>query len=75
MSEHRATDEQIEAMREARRRLEEATTNAVEAAKAFQQAVQAVLYGSQGAPKGSAYELSNDLARQHWPTPPPPPGG
>ena len=65
MSDHHATTEQLEAMRNARRRLTEANeaigdtlepasqalTDLAEAAGAFQRAVHVVLYGSPDAPQ------------------------
>jgi hypothetical protein len=56
-----------------------ALADAAEAAEAFHRAVRVVLYGSPDGPQqprtGSAYELSSPLAQQHWPSPPPAPGG
>lgn len=49
-----------------------ALTDVAEAAQAFHRAVQVVLYGAPDAPPrprtGTAFELSNDEARKHWPT-------
>ncbi|MDX2802390.1 hypothetical protein [Streptomyces scabiei] len=92
MTDHQATTEQLQAMRDARRRLAEAHEAAgdapepgsqalndlAEAAGAFHKAVRVVLYGPQDAsPKRlkSAYEASNQMARDHWPTPGGTPGG
>lgn len=94
MIDHQPTDQELQAMQDARQRLTEANAalgNDLEpgsqalsdlavAAQAFTRAVRTVLYGSPDEPQQprttSAYEASNDLARQFWPTRPPgTPGG
>jgi hypothetical protein len=67
------------AVAEARAQLAQAIAEHSEAEATLNRAIDDVLYGphddSQGPRKGTAYDLSNDMARAHWPTPGATPGG
>ncbi|MEF9903684.1 hypothetical protein [Streptomyces sp. P9-A2] len=67
------------AVAEARAKLAQALAEHSEATATLSRAIADVLYGphddSEGPRKGTAYELSNDMARAHWPTPRAAPGG
>lgn len=78
MTDHHATTEQLEAMRDARRRLTEANeavgdtlepgsqalTDLAEASGAFQRAVHVVLYGSPDAPPKPRTGTAYDLSNE-----------
>ncbi|MGW6008662.1 hypothetical protein [Streptomyces sp. NPDC055210] len=67
------------AVAEARAKLSVAIAKHSEASATLSSAIQDVIYGPQdAAPKrrgGSIRELSNQAARDHWPSPPATPGG
>lgn len=67
------------AVAEARAKLSQAIAKHSEAQATLNRAINDVLYGphedSEGSRKGTAYDLSNDMARAHWPTPGATPGG
>nr|WP_014696917.1 hypothetical protein [Streptomyces sp. FR1]AFI44020.1 hypothetical protein pFP4.21c [Streptomyces sp. FR1] len=66
------------AVAEARAKLAQAIAEHSEATTTLNRAIHDVLYGPQdGSPRRlkSAYEASNQMARDHWPTPGGTPGG
>jgi outer membrane protein TolC len=68
------------AVAEARAQLARALAEDAEAKSQLSRAMANVLYGPQGGDtpspsSGLAYDLSSPLAQQHWPSPPPTPGG
>jgi ABC-type transporter Mla subunit MlaD len=74
----RAATHTDQAVAEARASLAQALAEHSEATATLTRAIHDVLYGPQdGAPKRlqSAYEASNQMARDHWPTPGGTPGG
>ncbi|RLL68143.1 hypothetical protein [Streptomyces sp. Z26] len=64
---------------EARAKLSQAIADQSERTMALSRAIDDVLYGPKDEPhgqsEGNLRDLSNDLAREHWPSPPPGGGG
>lgn len=76
---HLGTTQTEAAVAEARAKLATALTEHAEATTTLNRAIADVLYGSHddstASRGGTAYELSNGMARAHWPTPGGTPGG